>query len=223
MFVVSLGDGTNVYRSTIRSKKGDKMQRESDSQVVLRAIRDRQSARAFLDTPVSMSTVRRIIDAGRLAASGANRQPWHFVVIDDPEVKHNLRSVCEEAEARYYENADEELQTWFAAHSITPSKPFLEQAPVLIAVFFDPHAPYAIPSVWSAIAHMLLQTTQEGLYSLPYTPSGAELGPPLGVPLKYRVAAVLPIGHAECPPRQPRSPLSQIASRNEFGVPFEAE
>jgi len=194
----------------------------SDSQV-LQAIRERRSAREYLDTPVAMSAIIRIVNAGRLAPSGANRQPWHFVVIDDPEVKHNLRSICEEAEATYYKNADEELREWFAAHSITPSKPFLERAPVLIAVFSNPHAPYAIPSVWIAIANMLVQATQEGLYSLPYTPSGAKLGPPLAVPLKYRVAALLPIGYAEHPACQPRLPLSQIASRNEFAVPIEAD
>lgn len=190
---------------------------------VLRAIRDRRSAREFFVTPVDMAAIGRIVEAGRLAPSGANRQPWHFVVVDAPGIKHILRSLCEAAESNYYEHADDELRAWFAAHSITPSKPFLERAPVLIAVFFDPHAPYAIPSVWIAIAHMLLQATEEGLYSLPYTPSGARLGPALGVPPEYRVAAVLPIGHAEQPVRQPRLSLPQVASRNRFEVPFAEE
>ena len=187
---------------------------------VLRAIRDRRSARVFLDMPVDAAAIKRIIEAGHLAPSGANRQPWHFVVIDDPEVKHNMRSICEDAETRYYENADEELRAWFASHSISPSKPFLEIAPVLIAVFFAPQAPYAIPSVWIAITHMLLQATQEGLYSLPYTPSSAQLGPELGVPAKYSLAALLPIGHAERPAPQPRHPFSQVASHNRYGKPF---
>ena len=187
---------------------------------VLEAIRDRRSAREFLDAPVKTSVIKRIVNAGRLAASGANRQPWHFVVVDNPEIKRDLRSICEEAERKYYKAADEELRKWFDAHSITPSKPFLERAPVLIAVFFDPQAPYAIPSVWIAITHMLLQTTEEGLYSLPYTPSGARLGPKLGVPEKYSVAALLPIGHANAPTRQPRHPLSQVASHNRYGVPL---
>ena len=190
-----------------------------DSQV-LRAIQGRRSAREFLDTPVEMAAVRRIVEAGRLAASGANRQPWHFVVVDDTAIKHNLRLICEQAEREYYERADEELKEWFADHSIGPSKPFLETAPVLIAAFFDPHAPYAIPSVWIAIANMLLQATEEGLYSLPYTPSGAKLGPELGVPEGYGVAALLPIGHANRPARQPRSRLSQVTSLNRYGVPF---
>lgn len=188
---------------------------------VLRAIRDRRSAREFFGTPVDMAAIGRIVEAGRLAPSGANRQPWHFVVVDDPSIKHALRAICEEAEHKYYENADAKLRAWFADHSITPSKPFLERAPVLIAVFFDPHAPYAIPSVWIAITHMLLQATEEGLYSLPYTPSGAQLGPALGVPSEYSVAAVLPIGHANPPEQQIRRPLSQVASHNRYGEPFE--
>ncbi|HEX32321.1 MAG TPA: nitroreductase, partial [Candidatus Acetothermia bacterium] len=55
---------------------------------VLRTIQGRRSAREFLDTPVEMAAVRRTIEAGRLAASGANRQPWHFVVVDDTAIKH---------------------------------------------------------------------------------------------------------------------------------------
>ncbi len=194
---------------------------KNNTHEILHAIQERRSAREFLDTPVEMAAVRRIVEAGRLAASGANRQPWHFVVADDPVIKRNLRSICEAAERSYYEKAPEELREWFADHSISPSKPFLERAPVLITVFFDPHAPYAIPSVWIAIANMLLQATQEGLYSLPYTPSSAQLGPVLGVPTKYSVAALLPIGHANRPARQPRHPISQVASRNRFEVPFD--
>jgi len=198
------------------------MSSDKDPQV-LQAVQDRQSSRTFLNTPVSRATVRRIIDAARLAPSGANQQPWRFVVIDDLDVKRNLRSCCEAAEASYHENVRGDLRAWFDAYSITSSKPFLEDAPVLIASFFDSNAPYPIPSVWIAITHMLLQITEEGLYSLPYTPSGAKLGSLLGVPERYRLAAVLPIGYADQPPRQPRLPLSSIASLNRFGKPFTEE
>jgi len=190
---------------------------------VLQAIQDRQSSRKFSNTPVSRTSVRRILDAALLAPSGANQQPWRFVVIDDLDVKRDLRSCCEAAEASYHENVRGDLRAWFDAHSITSSKSFLEDAPVLIATFFDAHAPYPIPSVWIAITHMLLQTTEEALYSLPYTPSGAKLGSLLGVPERYRLAAVLPIGYADQPPHQPRLPLSSIVSLNRFGRPFPEE
>ncbi len=187
---------------------------------VLQAIQNRQSSRKFSNTPVSRASVRRILDAARLAPSGANQQPWRFVVIDDLNVKRDLRSCCEAAEASYHENVRGDLRAWFDAHSITSSKPFLEDAPVLIATFFDSNAPYPIPSVWIAITHMLLQITEEALYSLPYTPSGAKLGSLLGLPEHYQLAAVLPIGYADQPPRQPRLPLSSIVSLNRFGKPF---
>ena len=198
------------------------MSSDKDPQV-LQAIQDRQSSRKFSNTPVSRASVRRILDAARLAPSGANQQPWRFVVIDDLDMKRNLRACCEAAEANYHENVRDDLRAWFDAHSITSSKSFLEDAPMLIATFFDTHAPYPIPSVWIAITHMLLQTTEEGLYSLPYTSSGAKLGSLLGVPERYRLAAVLPIGYADQPSRQPRLPLSSIASLNQFGRPFTEE
>jgi len=198
------------------------MSSDNDSQV-LQAIQDRQSSRKFSNNSVSRASVQRILEAARLAPSGANQQPWRFVVIDDSGLKRALRACCEAAEASYHENVRGDLRAWFDEHSITSSKSFLEDAPVLIATFFDTHAPYPIPSVWIAITHMLLQTTEEGLYSLPYTPSGAEVGSLLGVPKRYCLAAVLPIGYANKLHRQPRLPLSSIASLNRFGRPFTEE
>ncbi len=187
---------------------------------ILGAIRRRQSARSFLSTPVSKAAVRRILDAARYAPSGANRQPWHLLVVDEANLKREIRKLCEDTERRHHEGAEGSIRDWYAANAITAEKPFLEQAPVVIATFFDPRAPYAIPSVWIAIAHMLLQATEEGLYALPYTPSGARLAPLLGVPDPYRIAAVLPIGEADPPVRQPRRSLSAVASLNRFGNPF---
>jgi len=184
---------------------------------VLESILKRQSARSFSDAPVSKDAITRILEAARQAPSGANRQGWHFVVIDEPNLKHRVRSICEEAEQAHHASAAESLRCWYVSQRITPDKPFLEQAPVLIACFFDPAAPYAVPSVWIAIAHMLLQITEEGLHSLPYTPSGAQFSSLLGVPKAFRAAAILPVGHGERLERLPRRSLDEIASRNHFG------
>jgi len=188
---------------------------------LLEVIRARQSARTFSDAPVSADAVTRILEAARHAPSGANRQGWHFVVVDDPDLKRRVRETCEEAERQHHAAAAESLRSWYSAHDITPDKPFLEQAPVLVVCFYDPSAPYAIPSVWIAITHMLLQATGEGLHSLPYTPSGAQFASLLGVPKAFRVAAILPIGVGECLERRPRLSLDEIASRNRFGSPVE--
>ena len=189
---------------------------------VLEPIRVRQSARSFTGIAVPDEAVGRILDAGRRAPSGANRQPWHFVVVRNAEVKRAVRVQCEAAERIHHAQADKNIRRWYAAHGITAEKPFLVEAPVLIATFFDPRAPYAVPSVWIAIAQMLIQTTQEGFCSLPYTPSGARVAPILGVPEPYRVAAVLPIGEGVPLERQPRRPLAEVASIDRYGEGFAA-
>lgn len=187
---------------------------------ILEAIRNLQSARSFLSASVSNDAISRILDAARYAPSGVNRQPWRLVVVEDARVKRDIREICEEAEHRHHEGTEGDTRDWYAANATTAEKPLLEQAPVLIATFFDPRAPYALPSIWIAIAHMLLQATEEGLHAFPYTPSGARLAPLLGVPAPYRVAAVLPIGEADPPVRKPRRPLSAVASLNRFGNPL---
>jgi len=143
-------------------------------------------------------------------------------VVRNAEVKRAVRVQCEVAERIHHAQADENIRRWYAAHGITAEKPFLVEAPVLIATFFDPRAPYAVPSVWIAIAQMLVQTTQEGFSSLSYTPSGARLAPILGVPEPYRVAAVLPIGEGVPLERQPRRPLAEVASIDRYGEGFAA-
>ncbi len=76
------------------------MSSDKDPQV-LQAIQYRQSSRTFSNTPISRASVQRILDAARLAPSGANQQPWRFIVIDDLNVKRDLRACCETAEASY--------------------------------------------------------------------------------------------------------------------------
>ncbi len=189
-------------------------------QDILRTIRNRQSARAFSSEPVSHAAIARILEAGRHAPSGANQQPWHFVVIIDPVPKREIRVACERVEARLHGFPPEPLGNWMKEHSITQEKVFLENAPVLIAAFFDPKAPYAIPSVWLAIGFILLQAEEEGLSSLPYTPAGAELNSILSVPEALRLAAILPIGKGIVGKRQPRKPLTEVASLHSFGALF---
>lgn len=187
---------------------------------LLRSVAERRSARVFAPDPVALDTIARVLEAGRRAPSGANQQPWRFVVVRDPATKRELREACEIAEARTHRRAAEPLRSWLHEHGVSSDKPFLEQAPVLIAVFFDPRAPYAVPSVWIAIAFMLLQVEEERLSSLPYTPAGAAIHRLLGVPERYALAALLPIGRRLDGTRQPRHPLPEIASIDRFDRPF---
>lgn len=183
--------------------------------------RSRRSVRRFRTGPVSDDAISRIIDAGRLAPSGANRQPWRFVVVDDPETKRTIRQACERVEREFHARAPRDLAEWMASCGITQEKPFLEEAPYLICVFYDAHQPYPVHSTWIAVAFMLLQIAEEGLGTVTYTPTGADLNRILAVPPEFKLAVVLPIGHPanELPP-PPRRSIEEIAFRNRFGVPL---
>ena len=187
---------------------------------LLRLVRQRRCARRFKNDPVSREAIARILEAGRFSPSGANRQPWRYVVVDDKAAKQAIRVECERVEVPFHRNAPAELAAWMKAQGITPQKPFLEQAPCLIAVFYKTREPYAVPSVWISIAFMLLQVEQEGLGAAIYTPAGARLNRILLVPDEFRLAAVLPIGTAADHRRQKRYSLSQMAFQNRYGAPF---
>ena len=185
---------------------------------MLPEILSRQSCRTYLPTAVSQDAIQRILDAGCNAPSGANQQPWHMIVVDSPERKRAIRNACERADRTFHEHATATVREWLEDHSITTQKLFLTDAPVLIAVLYDPKAPYSLHSVWIAIAFMLLQAAREGLGSLPYTPSAADVKDLLDVPKHLQFAAILPIGISQETVRQPRKPSSETQSWNQYGA-----
>lgn len=182
----------------------------------------RRSCRSYLPTPVATGAIQRILDAGCGAPSGANQQPWHMVVVNSPEQRRVIRDVCEQADRTFHNNASAEIREWLADHNITTDKPFLTGAPALIAVFYDPKLPYSLHSVWIAIGFMLLQVTREGLASLPYTPSAANVRDIVGVPADFQLAAILPVGFPRETIRQPRKPSSETQSWNVYGAARES-
>lgn len=184
---------------------------------ILPVILERRSCRSYLSDTISRDAIQRILDAGCLAPSGANQQSWHMVVITDLELKTKVREVCEAADSTFHENVSGEIQQWMKDHEITTQKPFLTDAPALIAVFYDPKAPYPLHSAWIAISFMLLQATREGLGTLTYTPSAANIKPLLGVPKGLRLAAILPLGKCKESITQPRKPATETQSWNIFG------
>ena len=180
--------------------------------------RSRRSVRQFRPDPVPVEAIRRIIDVGRLAPSGANRQPWRFVVVDDPAIKRTIRNECEAAERRFHSRAPRELLEWMNARGITVTKPFLVDAPYLICVFYDTHELYPLHSTWLAVGFMLLQIAEEGLGTVTYTPAGVNLNRILGVPPQFKPTVILPIGYPAADGESlARRPIAEIAFRNRFG------
>lgn len=96
----------------------------------------RRSCRAFSDKPVPREVIEAALRAAGSAPSGANRQPWHFCVIESPEAKAAIRVAVEEEERQFYAGLGG--TAWLNA--VRPlgtgaDKPYLEHAPWLIAIF----------------------------------------------------------------------------------------
>lgn len=142
----------------------------------------RRSVRDFSDQPVPASVLEDAILAAGTAPSGANMQPWHFVVVQDSEVKQKIREAAEIEERELYENrASEEWLDALAPLGTDANKPFLETAPALIAIFLkkvtiDEQGKkhknyYTSESVGIATGMLITGLHNAGLATLTHTPS----------------------------------------------------
>ncbi len=143
----------------------------------------RRSVRDFADTPVPMAVIEAAIRTAGRAPSGANQQPWHFAVIIDPARKRRLRQLAEREEHDFYHGgrAPEQWLDALAPLGTNASKPFLEHAPVLIAIFAQRHGigpdgeqikHYYVPeSVGIATGFLIAALHQAGLATLTHTPA----------------------------------------------------
>jgi iodotyrosine deiodinase len=160
------------------------------SEQFLSRIATRRTVRDFAADPVPFELVRNAIRAAAAAPSGANRQPWRFVVVSDPAVKREIRVAAEAEEKESYERRmPEEWLEALAPLGTDWHKPFLETAPYLIAVFrldWEPVAPaggvddgpavkrrnyYVAESVGIACGFLLAALHLSGLATLTHTPS----------------------------------------------------
>ena len=142
----------------------------------------RRTIREFSSRSIDPAVIDQCIAAAGTAPSGANMQPWHFVVVTDPEIKSRMRVAAEDEEREFYENrAPQEWLDALAPLGTDEHKPFLEEAPVLIAVFarrWDETEDgrkvkqyYATESVGLATGMLIAAVHHAGLASLTHTPS----------------------------------------------------
>lgn len=145
-------------------------------------IRRRRSVRDFDSRPVPREVIEQALRAAGTAPSGANQQPWHFSVIQDPALKRRIREEAEIEERAFYEGkAPQEWLDALAPLGTDADKPFLETAPLLIAIFAQKYGVtpsgkkvkhYYVPeSVGIATGFLLAALHHAGLVTLTHTPS----------------------------------------------------
>lgn len=173
---------------------------------LLSLCRRRRSIREFSSTPVPRDLLESLIETAASAPSGANRQPWHFVVVTDAALKKAIREAAEAEEKESYKRRmpTEWLQD-LAPLGTDWQKGFLETAPALVAVFaksYDlgensEHKNYYVKeSVGIAVGFLLLAIHNAGLVALPHTPSPMDfLARLLKRPRNERAFVLIPVGY----------------------------
>jgi len=144
-------------------------------------LKNRRSYREFETESFDINIIIKAIEAAKHAPSGANKQPWSFCVIKDPNIKKKIREESEATEKKFYQNISNEWQSDLDKLNVNYSKPFLEQAPYLIVILkhayqFDDagnRTKVYYPDISIGIATgMLISTlTDLGINTLTYTPS----------------------------------------------------
>lgn len=187
----------------------------------------RRTVRQYSDRPVSREVIEECIRAAGTAPSGANHQPWHFVVVSDPEVKARIRVAAEREERAFYRGgAPREWLDALAALGTDEHKPFLETAPYLIAIFAERYMLrpdggrvknyYVQESVGIATGILITALHHAGLATLTHTPSPMNfLNEILGRPSNERPFLLLVAGHPAEDARVPaitKKPLKAIAT-----------
>jgi len=187
----------------------------------------RRTVRHFSDRPVPREIIEECLLAAGTAPNGANLQPWSFVVVSDPKVKHEIRIAAEEEEKDFYNRrAPEEWLEALSPLGTDEHKPFLETAPYLIAIFGKTHSEladgrrvknyYVNESVGIATGMLITAIHNAGLASLTHTPSPMGfLNQILNVPPDAKPFLLLVTGYpaedAEVPVIQ-KKPLNEIAT-----------
>ena len=187
----------------------------------------RRTVRDFSDRPVPQDVIETALKAAGTAPSGANLQPWHFVVISGPETKKKIREAAEVEEREFYKHRAS--PEWLAALEplgTDSSKPFLETAPYLIAVFLQKFGElpdgrkvkhyYPVESTGLATGILITALHHAGLVTLTHTPSPMKfLNEILGRPTSERPFLLLVTGYpaddAEVPDIS-RKPLEAFTS-----------
>lgn len=164
----------------------------------MKAIMERRSIRHYLSTPVEEEKIRQILEAAQWAPSASNKQPWHFIVVRDPEMRRRLAK----------------------PH---PYGRWMNESPVVIVVLGNPkrHPRYHLSDPHNAVMNLLLAAYSLGLSTCwmgvrdnEFEQTYKEL---LGVPEHMRVICTVSVGYSNVKISSERLPLEKIVSWERFG------
>jgi nitroreductase len=190
-------------------------------------IRRRRTVREFSNRPVPSEVIKDCLRAAGTAPNGANLQPWHFVVVSNPNIKRQIRAQAEKEEYDFYHHrAPKEWLDALAPLGTDEHKPYLEIAPYLIVVFAQTHGVnpdgrrvkhyYAQESVGIATGFLITALHHAGLVSLTHTPSPMGfLNKILNRPSHERPFLILVVGYPAEGAKVPaitKKPLEEIAT-----------
>jgi nitroreductase len=167
----------------------------------------RRTVRHFSERPVPREIIEECLLTAGSAPNAANLQPWHFVVVSDPQTKHEIRVAAEQEEHEFYHRRAP--KEWLEALSVLGTdehKPFLETAPYLIVVFGLSFSRledgrrvrnyYVNESVGIAAGFLIAAIHQAGLVSLTHTPSPMGfLNTILDIPPNEKPFLILVVGY----------------------------
>lgn len=168
--------------------------------------KSRRTVREFSSRPVPRELLELLIRTACTAPSGANKQPWRFVVVTDTNIKHEIRIAAEKEEKENYEHRmPQEWLDDLAALGTDWHKEFLEIAPALIVAFSIDYMKegaelrknyYVKESVGLACGFLLAAIHNAGLVSLTHTPSPMNfLQKILGRPVNEKPFLLIPVGY----------------------------
>ena len=190
-------------------------------------VKRRRTVRDFTEQSFPRDVIENCLLAAGTAPNGANHQPWHFVVVSDPDVKKQIREAAEEEEREFYGNrAPDDWLEALAPLGTDDQKPFLETAPYLIVIFSKAYDVaedgskiknyYTSESVGIATGMLITGLHDAGLATLTHTPSPMKfLNKVLKRPANERAYLVLVVGYPtdDCQvPDITKKPLEEIAT-----------
>lgn len=167
----------------------------------------RHSVRDYATSPVPREIIENIIATAASAPSGANRQPWHFVAVADPDMKAQIRAAAEEEEKSFYDGgAGDEWLSALEPIGTGVEKPHLTDAPWLIVVFAERYGLnpdgsryknyYINESVGIALGFLIAAIHNAGLVCLEHTPNPMKfLNTLCNRPINEKPVMVIPVGY----------------------------